>query len=82
MKDAVYKEVGRLQKEVQQLKSNAEEFAMSEDSFKGNDDQVRSYTGLSCWQLLFILLEFIKMDLMYSSNLTTFQQLLLTLMRL
>ena len=33
MKDAVDKEVGCLQKEVQQLKSNVEEFAIREDSF-------------------------------------------------
>ena len=32
MKDAVDKEVGHLQKEVQQLKSNVKEFAMSVDS--------------------------------------------------
>jgi len=82
MKDAVDKEVGCLQKEVQQLKSNVEEFALREDSFKGNDDKVRFYTGLSCWQLLFILLEFIETDLKHRSNLTPFQQLLLTLMRL
>ena len=49
---------------------------------KISDSKVRDYTGLSCWQLLFILLEFIETDVMHCSNLTPFQQLLLTLMRL
>ena len=71
-----------MQKEVQHLKSNVEEFALSEDSFRGNDDKVWFYTGLSCWQLLFILLKFIEANLMHRSNLTPFQQMLLTLMRL
>ena len=59
MKDAVNKEVGHLQKEAKQLKSNVEEFARSKDSFKGNYDTV--YTGLSCWHLLFILLSLLKL---------------------
>ena len=82
MKDAVDKEVGRLQKEVQQLSSERNEFVMHEDSFKGNDEKVKFYTGLSCWQLLFVLFEYVEHDLMQRAILTPFQQLLLTLMRL
>ena len=37
---------------------------------------------MSCWQLLFILLEFVETDLIHRSNLTPLQQLLLTLMML
>ena len=70
MKDVVDKEVESSQ--VQQLKSNVEEFAMSEDSFKGNDDKVRFYTGLSCWQLLFILLEVIETEANFAFPLTLY----------
>ena len=69
-------------KEVQQLSSERNEFVMHEDSFKGNDEKVKFYTGLSCWQLLFVLFEYVEHDLMQRAILTPFQQLLLTLMRL
>lgn len=49
--------------------SNVEEFTMSDDLFKSNDDEVRLYTD--CWQLLFVLLKFIL--LMHCSHLTPFR---------
>ena len=52
------------------------------DDFQGNDEKVRFFTGLTNWEILSKLFEFVKPHLVGHQSLTPFQQLMLTLMRL
>ena len=53
-----------------------------EDAFKDNDAKVRFFTGLTNWEVLYKLFQFVREHLIGHSSLTPFQQLMLTLMRL
>ena len=67
---------------VKKLKKEVDDSLMDEASFKDNDEKVLYYTGLSSWELLEKLFNYIKCTLKQQSALTPFQQLLLTLIRL
>ncbi len=68
--------------EVNDLKKRVKECSLDEDSFKNDDEKVKYYTGLCSWQLLMVILNFIKSDLRQHSVLSPFQQLLLSLMKM
>ena len=55
---------------------------MSEESFKDNDEKVLFFTGLSTWELLHVLFQYVKPQLKLHSILIPFQQLMVALMRL
>ena len=67
---------------VKKLKKEVDDSLMDEANFKDNDEKVLYYTGLSSWELLEKLFNYIKCSLKQQSALTPFQQLLLTLIRL
>ena len=54
----------------------------NEESFKDNDEKVLFFTGLSTWELLHVLFQYVKPQLKQHSILTSFQQLMVALMRL
>ena len=56
--------------------------AIDEASFKDDDNKVRFYTGLPCWSILHTLFTFVELCLSTHTSLSSFKQLLLTLMRL
>ena len=64
------------------LLSHRSEVKMTEECFRNNDKLVLYYTGLNTWELLYALFLYVKPHLMTRSSLSTFQQLLLTLVRL
>lgn len=85
------KEIHDLRKENETLKETVthlqlvlQESTMNEASFKGNDQKVLFYTGLSTWSLFMTLFTYIKPYLHVGGNstLSPFQQLLITLIRL
>lgn len=51
-------------------------------SYKDNNSKILYYTGLPNWEIFKVVYDFVCPDLFQRSSLTTFQQLLLTLMRL
>lgn len=56
---------------------------LNEDSFKEDDEKVKFYTGLTNWNLLMIVVQFVQPVLNVSrSRLSAFQQIIMTLMRL
>lgn len=74
--------IKKLENEIVELKSKAKQRSLDEDAFKESDEMVRFYTGLSTWELLYLLFTFVKPHLRQRSSLTPFQQLVITLMRL
>ena len=52
------------------------------NDFRGNDEKVRFFTGLTNWEILLKLFEFVRPYLVGHQSLTPFQQLMITLMRL
>ena len=58
--------------------------ALDEDFFRDDDEKVRYYTGLTNWNLLVTLIQFVQPSLSthHRSALSPFQKLILTLMRL
>lgn len=56
--------------------------AVDEASFKDDDNKVRFYTGLPSWSILHTLFTFVEPCLSTHTSLSSFQKLLLTLMRL
>ena len=93
-KDEVEKLRCELQKSRCELDEVKKEFArtheklcantLDEESFRDNDEKVCFFTGIPKWEVLLILLTYLKPQLNTASQraLTPFQQLLLTLMRL
>lgn len=81
-KDEMDEKVRNLQKEIQELRKEVKESRLDEDTFKDDDEKVRYYTRLTNWKVLLLLFTFVQPHLKQHSNLTPFQQLLLTLMRL
>ena len=57
---------------------------LTEKFFRGNDERVKYYTGLTNWNILSILMQFVEQYCSHHqrSALSPFQQVLLTLMRL
>ena len=54
------------------------------DFFKGDDEKVRYYTGLTNWNLLLIIIQFVQpfINVHNRSSLSTFQQVVMTSLRL
>ena len=55
---------------------------LNEAFFKDDDEKVKFYTGLTNWNLLLIVFQFVQPFLNHRCTLTTFQQVILALMRL
>ena len=55
---------------------------LNEAFFKDDDGKVKFYTGLTKWNLLLIVIQFVQPFLKHRCTLTTFQQIILALMRL
>ena len=72
----------RLRAEKQELKEKIT--VLNEDFFKDNDEKVRFYTGLTNWNLLLIVIQFVQpfLNTCNRSMLSAFQQVVLTLIRL
>ncbi len=68
------------EREVTQVPSQYRPF--DEDYFKDSDDKVRFFTGLTNWDILSKLFQFVLPHFVTHSSLSKFQQLSLTLMRL
>ncbi len=68
------------EREVNQVPSQYRPF--DEDYFKVSDDKVRFFTGLTNWDILSKLFQFVLPHFVAHSSLSKFQQLSLTLMRL
>ena len=93
-KDEVEKLLCELQKSRSELDDVKKELArtheklrahtLDEESFRDNDEKVCFFTGIPKWEVLLVLLTYLKPQLSTASRraLTPFQQLLLTLMRL
>ena len=56
--------------------------AFDEDDFRDNDDKIHFLTGLTNWEVLEKLFQFVRAYLLGHPSLSPFQQLFLTLMRL
>ena len=63
----------------EKLRQEVEDTSLNEVYFKDNDVKVFHYTGLSMWELLQKIFDYIKQDLKKHSALSPFQQLLVTL---
>ena len=75
-------EIDSLQSKNKELQSEVHQLTLNEDSFRDDNQKVLYYTGLTNWELLNVLFQYVKDDLKKCSILTPFQQLLSTLMRL
>ena len=66
------------------IEERLKETMLDEDSFRDNDVKVLFYTGLTNWNILFIVFSFVQSHIAAAghTSLSPFQQLLLTLMRL
>lgn len=69
---------------IYELKSDYKKFVLDEESFKNNDTKTKYFTGLTNSKLLFLIHKTVSLYLTkhHNSALPTFQQLLLTLMKL
>ena len=67
-----------------EFQEKARSLSFDQESFIENDEKVLFYTGLSTWNLLLTLFQFVKPSItsLNHSSLSPFQLLLLTLMRL
>ncbi|XP_014677460.1 PREDICTED: uncharacterized protein LOC106817312 isoform X1 [Priapulus caudatus] len=77
-------EVQRLMTENMALKSQLNSFRYSQESFEGNDEKVKYYTGLPSYLALISLLELVVhfIPSVKGSNLGSFERLTMTLMRI
>ena len=75
-------EMQKMKKEMDDLKRKVKECQLDEDGFRDDDEKVKYYTGLCSWQLLMVVLNFVKSDLKQRTMLSPFQQLLLALMKM
>ena len=69
-------------REKEELEKRLKLATYDEDCFRGNNDKVRFFTGLTNWDILTKLFQYVKPYLGDHLSLTPFQQLMLTLMRL
>ena len=82
--EAMSSEINNLTSEIAQTKSQLAKQEMSEHFFKFDDDKVRFYTGLQTYQILMLIFGFIQPHIYVNarSALTSFQQVIMTLMKL
>lgn len=75
-------EVNRLLQENRELRCELNKRKMDEDFLKGDTNKVRYYTGIPCFAILLSLFTTVKAFLPVTKKLSSFQMLLLTLIRL
>ncbi|XP_042352856.1 uncharacterized protein LOC121950801 [Plectropomus leopardus] len=75
-------EINRLLQENRELRCELNKRKMDENFLEANTDKVRYYTGLPCFAILVALFNNVKPFLPVVKNLSPFQMILLTLMRL
>lgn len=96
--DQVEEEQEKLKEQLEKLKKEHDAFLLEtvagdvlsrkvqmtsiESDFQDNNDKVRYFTGLTNWNLLSKLYQFVAPRLFAHHSLTQFQQLMITLMRL
>ncbi len=71
----------KLKLELEMAKQTNDKMSLTEESFKGNDEKVKTYTSLPTFALLMLILQTIQPYMKQSTALSPFQKLLLTLMR-
>ena len=69
-------------KEKEDLKKSLKLVTYDKNSFFDNNEKVRFFTGLTNWEVLLKLFEYIQPHLPSHESISPFQQLILTLMRL
>ena len=74
--------VADLEMIVDKLEQKVNDLSLNERAFRDNNEKVLYYTGLSNWNLLKVLFDYVEAHLKKNSVLTPFQQLLLCLMKL
>ena len=79
---ALFTECENLRSENQELKCKLKTNSLESDSFDGNDDKVRYFTGLPSFPVMLVIFNFICPHMSLKSTLSAFQQFLLTCMRL
>ena len=79
----------KLEEEITVLRAEKKELqdkskVLNEDFFKDDDEKVRYYTGLTNWNLLILVIQFVQpyLSTHHRSALSPFQRVILTLMRL
>lgn len=75
-------EINRLLQENRKLRCELNKRKMDEDFLKGDTNKVKYYTGIPCFAILLSLFTNVKAFLPVTKKLTSFQMLLLTLIRL
>ena len=77
-------ELDEMKKELARTHEKLCAHTLDEESFRDNDEKVCLFTGIPKWEVLLVLLTYLKPQLSTASRraLTPFQQLLLTLMQL
>ncbi|XP_047221977.1 uncharacterized protein LOC124868593 [Girardinichthys multiradiatus] len=82
--DGMQCEIKCLTQENMDLRKSVQNSTYSEETFKGDNERVKCYTGLPDFTLLMLVFKFISDDMSYAANscLSKFQQMILTLMRL
>lgn len=81
---ALQAEMQRLTMENMDLKDKLGHFTVTADSFKGNDDKVKYFTGLPNYLMLMAIFNFISKSIPQTDRclLTKFQKMMMVLMRL
>ena len=74
--------VADLEMIIDKLEQKVNDLSLNERAFRDNNEKVLYYTGLSNWNLLKVLFDYVEAHLKKNSVLTPFQQLLLCLMKL
>ena len=74
--------IDKLEGELKSAKARVKKMSLEEDSFRGDDEKVKTYTGLPSFALLMALFTVIKPFLSAKRELSPFSQFLMTLMRL
>ncbi|KAL2102137.1 hypothetical protein ACEWY4_001305 [Coilia grayii] len=75
-------EMNRLLQENRELRAELSRSKMDEDFFRGKTEKVKYYTGLPCFAILFSMISTVQPYLPAAKKLTSFQMVLLTLIRL
>ena len=84
MVEHIYQLIKKFRRNTWQLRKKFRQriLVMKHKSYKDNDSKILYYTGLPNWEIFEVVYDFVCPDLFQRSSLTTFQQLLLTLMHL
>lgn len=80
--EQLHKELRRLQLENAELKTKLKNSTLDKAAFRNNDEKVLAYTGLPSYALLMVVFDTISEHLPCGENVSPFQKLLLTLMKL